>query len=240
MKLSEKIAAIAALASLALFTGANSVPLRAPVAVFVHGGGWVSGTTDMGDPLSGFFTLRRFLFESIDYPKPPAVPLAASVTNISRQIATAVRNGPSIVIGHSAGAHLVATAAFRPGAPLVKCLILLDGVGYDFVGLLKDSPTLEARLKLSWRDAGPLSPAELVTDSPRRPVVYLAAGGDSRRTADQARQFAHLLRGNGMDVTLRVFPAATHNDFRTAFLDPASPISQSVNGFLAAHPACST
>lgn len=239
MKIVRRCVALIALATVVLFAAGTAPPLKAPIAVFVHGGGWVSGTPAMGDPLSGFFRGRQFLFASIDYPKPPAVPLMTSVEQVERQIAVAVRSGPSVVVAHSAGAHLAATAAFRPDAPPIRCLILLDGVGYDLVGLLKSNPTLQQRLGLTWRQAAALSPAELATDSMRRPAVLLAAGGDARGTADQARKFAWVLRGSGMDVTVKIFPDAAHNDFRTAFLDPNSPIAKAASAFLAAHPGCS-
>lgn len=209
-----------------------------PLAMFVHGGGWVSGDASMGAPLSAFFVDRHYGYSSIDYPKLPAVPLSTMVADVQRQMRISVQTGPSIVIGHSAGAHLVATAAFSPGAPMVRCLILLDGIGYDLAGLLVGAPGLQLRLGLNPQTALKYSPTALVPDSNRRPVVYIAAGGDARDTAAQAEQFARILEGNGMKVTLAIFPELTHNDLRTAFLDPASPVSKSVAKFLLAHPRC--
>jgi arylformamidase len=245
VRIIRRIAALAALSVCVLFAaGAAPLPPRptpaAALAVFVHGGGWIAGAPDMGDPMSGFFTLRRFLFRSIDYAKPPAVPLSVSVADVARQVQSAARAGPTTLIGHSAGAHLAATAAFRPGAPLVRCLILLDGIGYDLVQLLRDNPPIAVRLQLDWREAATFSPQALVATSHRRPAVMLAAGGDARGTADQARAFAKVLRAEGVDVTVRLFPEATHNELRTDFLNPASPLSKAVAGFLALHPGCTS
>lgn len=208
-------------------------------AVFVHGGGWVSGTPSMGDPMVGFYKKRRVPFNAIDYPKIPVVKLADMVADVKRQLNDVHRINPLIVVGHSAGAHLAAAATFSPGAPITRCLILLDGIGYDLVSLIATGPGFQSRLNLTPAEAAKLSPLALMAKSKNRPAVLLAAGNDSRGTALQATAFATALGLKGYDVKLAVFPTMSHDAFLADFANPASALSLETAAFLAAHPRCS-
>lgn len=233
---------LAALGGCAAALPADAGPARrtggSPVAVFVHGGGWTAGAPAMGRPMIGFFESRTFAFDAIDYPKRPLTPLALMVKNVRSQLLDAARVGPLTVIGHSVGAHLAAAAAFGPDAPPIRCLILLDGIGYDLPDLLARAPGFSRRLGLLPALAAPLSPTALVATSGRHPAVFIAAGNDRRGTADQARVFTQVLAANGRDVTLKIFKDAEHGDFLHALALPDSAIAKSVAAFLAAHPRC--
>lgn len=227
------------LLAFALLACGQAKPLPAePQAVFVHGGGWRGGTPAAGDLLAPWFAGRGLAFRAIDYRKPPAVPLADSVADVVAAARAAGRMGPLTLIGHSAGAHLAAAAAFGRAAPPVACLVLLDGIGYDLPATLRERPGLQDRTGLSADEAAPFSPTVLATATARRPAVLLAAGGDARGTTAQAQAFAALLRRLGFDVTLALFPEARHADFLRDFAVPESAIAQATDAFLRAHPAC--
>jgi acetyl esterase/lipase len=118
---------------------------KAPVLLFVHGGGWSIGDKRLGSGLKGqHFLGQGWAFASTNYRLVPK----ATVENQAADVASAVaflRRQPGldpqqiVLMGHSAGAHLAALVATDPsylraaGVPMeaIRGVILLDGAGYD-------------------------------------------------------------------------------------------------------------
>ena len=121
---------------------------RAPVLLFVHGGGW-----SIGDKMHAAGDKARWAngqgwaFASANYRLVPQATVEQQAADVASAIAwlraNAAREGLDpdriVLMGHSAGAHLVALVGTDPrylkaaGVPLgaVKGVVLLDGAGYD-------------------------------------------------------------------------------------------------------------
>ena len=121
---------------------------RAPLLLFVHGGGWSIGDKRTGAGVkAAHFTAHGRAFASANYRLVPQASVEQQAADIASAIAWARRNAVAqrldpdriVLMGHSAGAHLVALVGTDPrhlaaaGVPMaaVKSIILLDGAGYD-------------------------------------------------------------------------------------------------------------
>ena len=120
-----------------------------PVIVFVHGGGWKRGDKDnaTGAAKVQHLVAEGFAVASIDYRLVPAATVeqqAADVASALRWLRTnagklGLDPGRMILMGHSAGAHLVALVGTDPrylqaaGMTLhdLRGVIALDGACYD-------------------------------------------------------------------------------------------------------------
>ena len=121
---------------------------RAPLILFVHGGGWSIGDKRSGAGVKGaHFTAQGWAFASANYRLVPQATVEQQAADIAAAIAWARTNATVngldadriVLMGHSAGAHLVALVGTDPrylaaaGVPIsaVKGVVLLDGAGYD-------------------------------------------------------------------------------------------------------------
>jgi acetyl esterase/lipase len=200
-------------------------------AIYVHGGGWVAGSPDSVRPLATRFSAWGYALDAATYRLIPGVTLADEVADVRSEIER-VRAGtatPMIVVGHSAGAHLAATAAMQATTPV--CLILLDGIGYDLPKLLTDRPALQTRLMLTPEQAAPYSPTHLLAAQPLR--MFIAAGNDSRDTRGQGEAFAAAAQAAGFDAAFNHYPDMDHAAFLQHFTQsPPSEFLKAVARFL--------
>lgn len=122
---------------------------RAPLVVFVHGGGWKRGSKDNAGGLwkAPHYTSEHFAYAAINYRLVPdasveqqAADVAASLKYlIDHAAALGIDPRRIVLMGHSAGAHLVALVGtdeqYLKGAGLsfasIRGVILVDGAAYD-------------------------------------------------------------------------------------------------------------
>ena len=121
---------------------------KAPILLFVHGGGWSIGDKRHSiGPKATHFTGTGWAVASANYRLVPQARVEQQAEDIASAIAWlrahAAANGLDpdriVLMGHSAGAHLVALVGTDPrylkaaGVPMsaVKGVVLLDGAGYD-------------------------------------------------------------------------------------------------------------
>lgn len=124
---------------------------RAPLLLFVHGGGWSIGDKRTGaGAKASHFSAQGWAFASANYRLVPQATVEQQAADIAAAIAWARGNAAThgldpdkiVLMGHSAGAHLVALIGTDPrylaaaGVPIgaVKGVVLLDGAGYDIAG----------------------------------------------------------------------------------------------------------
>ncbi|WP_420145355.1 alpha/beta fold hydrolase [Sphingobium sp.] len=130
---------------------------KPPLIIFVHGGGWKRGSKDnaTGAAKVDHFTRLGYAFASIDYRLVPDATVEQQAQDVADAIAHLRGRAGTlgfdpdriILMGHSAGAHLVALvgtdmryfekAGLRPDA--VKGVIPLDGAAYDVARQMQDS-----------------------------------------------------------------------------------------------------
>lgn len=129
-------------------------PAAAPVIFMVHGGGWRHGDKGTGSVVDGKvarWVPRGFLFVSVNYRMLPDAGPAEQERDVAAALAAAQTRAAAlggdprkfIVMGHSAGAHLVALLAASPDGATKQGVkpwlgtILLDSAALDVASLMK-------------------------------------------------------------------------------------------------------
>jgi len=129
----------------------------APLIVFVHGGGWKLGDkrNATGARKVEHLLGEGYAFASINYRLVPAAAVEQQAADVAAAVAWVRRNAGAlgidasriVLMGHSAGAHLVALVGTDPrylasaGLSLrdVRGVIALDGAGYDVPRQMADA-----------------------------------------------------------------------------------------------------
>jgi len=129
----------------------------APLILFVHGGGWKRGSKDnaTGKWKAVHFPALGYAFASIDYRLVPeatveqqAADVAAALKLLIDRADTLGLNRRVVLMGHSAGAHLVALVGtderYLKAAGLsfadLAGVIPIDGAAYDVPAQMSDGP----------------------------------------------------------------------------------------------------
>lgn len=193
------------------------VPARAehaPVIFMVHGGGWTRGDKAAPGVVQNKIDRwlpRGFIFISANYRLLPATPPLQQAQDVALALAMAQRRAAEwggdprqfIVMGHSAGAHLVALLTAEPalasarGAQPWLGTIALDSASLDVVQIVQ-----RPHLRLYDRAFG-ARPTDWLAVSPyqqlRGPVApFLAVCSSQRRdSCAQAHAFARKAEGFG-------------------------------------------
>lgn len=196
---------------------------RAPVQVFVHGGGWRSlSKEDSGFPAPAWRD-AGFLFVALDFALVPAVALDEMVREVRAAVAWLWRNVAAYggdrdrihLSGHSSGAHLVSQCLvadwardFDAPADVIKSAAFVSGLGdLEPVRLSYRN----ASLKLDAAAVGRLS---LVRRPPtvRCPLVAACAEGDTDEFRRQTRAVAEYWRRQGLPSALLELAGRNHFD----------------------------
>jgi acetyl esterase/lipase len=221
-------------------------PSAVPVVVVVHGGFWRQAYgLDLGTPLAVDLTSHGVAAWNIEYRRVgggggyPATlaDVASAVDTLAGPVQAAAGGrldlARVVLLGHSAGGHLVGWAASRErlpdgavgAAPVVRpvgtvsqagVLDLVAGAAADLGGgavtdLLGGPPaTLGDRYALS-------SPAALVPAP--APVVCVHGDADTAVPLDQSERYVRAALASGAQARLRVLPGVDH----LALVEPADP-----------------
>ena len=137
----------------------------APLVLFVHGGGWRRGDKRIAGHMATHFHGRGYAFAAINYRLVPDARPDAQAADVAAAIAMLVRDARwfgvdadrIMLIGHSAGAHLVALvgtdptylAAHRIPISSIDGVVPLDGAGYDVPRQLAAAGPLLRRIYLN-------------------------------------------------------------------------------------------
>lgn len=181
---------------------------KAPLLIFVHGGGWARG--DKAAPAVvgqkvAHWTARGYVVVSVNYRLLPQVRPLAQVDDVARALAWIQRAAPGwgadpeacLLMGHSAGAHLLTLLVADPaigegaGARPARGVVALDTAAFDLVALM-EGPHLPLHDQ-AWGDdpavwrAG--SPIHRLQGRPAAPML-LVCSALRPRVLRQAQQFA--------------------------------------------------
>jgi acetyl esterase/lipase len=204
---------------------------RAPVVVYVHGGGWFKGDKSKIGAKPEWLTRLGFVLVSVNYRLLPvgrhpanAEDIAAAAAWVQRRIAEYGGNPDAMfLLGHSTGAHLVSLvatderflAARGLGLDAVAGVIALDTDCYDLEARIRALAPEDRGLYLAafgghparWRDASPLNH---VTAGTALPPFLLLTAGESTSTHSQTETFARALKRVAAKAQTEAFPAETH------------------------------
>lgn len=226
-----------------------------PVIVWVHGGGWRIGDKGNVGEKAACFTRAGCVFVSINYRLSPAVKHPAHVQDVASAVGwvyknIAARGGDPqriYLIGHSAGAHLVALVAAdlhyleAAGVPAkaLKGVVPLDGGGYDIPALIAFNRLNKDRMEVAfgsdpavWRDA---SPVTHVAAGKGIPPFLLIHAGIREASAEQARELAQALKKAGVAAEVKHAPDKNHMTLNRQLGAVDDVPTQWILAFLAQH-----
>ncbi len=187
----------------------------APVVLYVHGGGWVKGTRKKVYRLPDWLTSRGYMLVAIDYRKVPRTTIDGQVSDVARAIAWTARNikryggDPDriVIMGHSAGAHLVALAAAQGKAGNIRGVIPNDVQAYDLVAYATKRGTIGPMFGRAFSDNpknwvrwSPITYARRASGLPPHLVMYSRSQGERRRSISLG--YANVLKSRGVRVSV--------------------------------------
>lgn len=126
----------------------------APVIVFVHGGAWAIGDKDNPGVVpnkAAYWLPQGYVFVSINYRMLPAADPLVQADDVAHAVAAVQKLAPQwgadasrvVLMGHSAGAHLVALLGADParlrkaGAQVPRGIVALDSAALNVVQILQ-------------------------------------------------------------------------------------------------------
>jgi len=216
----------APLQTLAFWAPAAKAAQPAPLILFVHGGGWKRGDKDnaTGQAKIAHFRAQGYAVASINYRLVPeatveqqAADVASALAHV-RAYATDLAIDPAriVLMGHSAGAHLVALVGTDPrylaavglDERAVAGIVPIDGAAYDVPRQLEiggrfmqetygqafgTDPARQRAISPTLQAAAPNAPAFLILHVQRKDGT------------EQARALAEALRKAGTQVQINDF-----------------------------------
>lgn len=235
------------------WAGAQS---NAPLVVFVHGGGWKRGDKNMmkGSAKLAHWQAQGYAVASVNYRLVPdatveqqAADIAAAVAYLKNNAATLGFDGRRIVlVGHGAGAHLVALVGTDPqwlgGAGLrldeIAGIVPLDGAAYDVAAQMGENPRLMGETYQQAFGSDPvrqraLSPT-LHAATPNAPS-FLILHVQRRDAAAQSEALGEALRAAGTEVRVQGFAGRGlrgHAEINRKLGEPDYPATPVVDAWL--------
>lgn len=238
--------------SLDIYT-ADPVGTSSPVLVYVHGGGYAVGdkawSKDL-DPKPEYFTQTLgYVFISINYRLLPEGRYPVNVQDMANAIAwvhdniTDFGGDPEhiVIMGHSAGAGLVAQVAteqrflINAGKHLssLRGVIAIDGSSYDLTQSEEREAILIERYGRDWQQASPL--AHVAPDEGIPPFLFLHVTGEvGPRTQSewQSNVMATALRAAGVRADVVALSHVEHFGANERMGQPDDPTTLAVERFL--------
>ncbi|WP_341677107.1 alpha/beta hydrolase [Niveibacterium sp. SC-1] len=220
----------------------------APLLILVHGGGWRFGDKAhravVENKVARWVT-KGFVVVSVNYRLLPDTPVARQVEDVAQAIAAAQKQaagwgaerGLTVLMGHSAGAHLVALLAAASDS-LAKLdvtpaqgVVLLDSAALDVPAIMnmRHLPLYDRAFgkdPLHWRELSPLH----VLDA-QGPAVLAVCSSRREQACPQAQAFAKAAELGGRAV--QVLPEdLSHREINTE-LGRESAYTRAVETFMA-------
>ena len=204
---------------------------KSPVLIFVHGGAWRTGDKlNRNHSKKGlFFAKKGFLFVSINYRLSPQVQHPTHSEDVAKAFAHVFNNCHKwggnkkrmYLMGHSAGAHLVALLTTKSqllqqhglSNRHISGTVLLDGAGYDIPFIKRFNPWSFRRLyeQAFGTNEQTLLEASPINYSSQRGVAPMLILHVNRRMAKyQSEQLGNALQQGGNRATVRMVPGKSH------------------------------
>lgn len=217
----------------------------APVVLYVHGGGWVKGSRKKVYRLPDWLTSKGYLLVAIDYRKVPKTTIDGQVKDVSAAIrwvrARIRRYGGDpkriVIMGHSAGAHLVSMVAAKHKGGALRGVIPNDVQAYDVVAYagLRGSlgyPYANAfgSNPRNWVRWSPSTWARRSSDLPPHLVMYSGSQRERRRSISLG--YANLLKSRGTRVSVFHGGRYTHGSIARKLGTSGDKATKAVEKFL--------
>ena len=221
-----------------------------PVVFYVHGGGWANGDkTNPGmENKLAYWLPKGYAVVSADYRMVPVAAPLEQARDIARAVAATQAHAADwgidpkrvVLMGHSAGAHLVALLGADPrmlseaGATRPLGVVSLDSGALDVPSLMS-----QPRVPKLYTDAFGTDPKAWVAASPkqrltREALPMLIVCSSTRRfptsPCDEGRAFAQ--KANALGVPMQVLPEAMNHGEINHDLGEPSAYTQAVSGWI--------
>lgn len=225
-----------------------------PLIVFVHGGGWEKGDKKAGTRLLARFSANyaaNYAYASINYRLAPNASIKDAASDVAQAVAYLQKHAAEYSIdpkriglmGHSAGAHLVALAAVDPkyfadagvSAESIRGVVLLDCGGCDLEGDMTKIRNGQMREIFGsdpqvWKV---YSPAALAGGVTRPPPFMITYSPDRRRSVGNAEPLAAALSPHCQACVLKPY-SKEHMSFLRDLTNPDDPMTKDILDFLKA------
>lgn len=228
---------------------------RAPVLLFVHGGGWSIGDKTHAAPdKAKWANAKGWAFASANYRLVPQATVEQQAADVAAAIAwlraNAAKEGLDadrvVLMGHSAGAHLAALVGTDPqylkaaGVPMgaIKGVVLLDGAGYDVptqasaeMNLVR--PMYEAAFSKDPKRQAALSPTRhaAAPNVSRWLILPIERRQDSQA---QSKGLADALSRAGASARVVAVPGESHGSLNKGLGESGDFATEQVERFLSA------
>jgi acetyl esterase/lipase len=225
-------------ALLDIYSPANASQL--PVMIFIHGGGWKHGDRTYVQDKPDCFVKNGYIFVSIDYRMLPGVDVATEAKDVEAAYAFVRQNiaqyggdpAKIVMMGHSAGCHLLALAMMRGGLPGVRGVVLNDSGGYK-VSDLATNGKMRGLYKEPFADPSQwdaLSPVTYLNSGPH--PATLIAYSHVKLHQKTSKRFAAQLKATGTRVELFDGTAYSHAEINRGFGGSAADFTAATLAFL--------
>ncbi|MEM7215700.1 MAG: alpha/beta hydrolase [Pseudomonadota bacterium] len=219
---------------------------KAPVIIYVHGGGWIKGNREKIYNLDTFATQRGWMLVSIQYRPVPRTNIDGQIRDVVRSINWVRRNisrhggdkNRIVIMGHSAGSHLVSLVAAKRLGGKLRGVVANDVQAYDMVayGSLRGSlPRVYAAAfgsnPANWVKWSPVTYVRSGPSGGLPPFMILYSGSNYERRQILANGFAGDLRAKGARVTLFDGRRYTHGSIARG-IGPSRQVTVAVERFL--------
>lgn len=195
---------------------------NAPVLVFIHGGGWISGDKSLYTHVGHTFARQGLMTVLINYRLTPEVRHPGHIQDVARAFAWVRENihifggdpDTLFVSGHSAGAHLASLLALNEsylnaeglGNEAIQGVVAISGV-YLIEPEERALRTVFTRNPQTREDASPIHQFSL----PAPPFLFLYAQFDLITLDIQARDLYRLFIQNGGQADIQEIRLRTHD-----------------------------
>lgn len=224
------------------FSSAQSFAAKAkPTLVFVHGGAWVSGRASEYLELAEILNTRGYCTVVIEYRLAPGTQhpgqiedLQASLKQLKSSKSESCDHDRLILMGHSAGAHMIAYWATLYDNKVVKGFIGIEGI-YDIPALVTKWPGYKDQFiskefggSDKWKSASPT----LLTFKNKAPWLVIHSEQDELVDVNQSAEFVQHLKQEKLKAELLLLKRETHFGSLESLKEKTSPASLAVERFI--------
>jgi arylformamidase len=222
---------------------------NSPVMIYLHGGGWRGGTRSNVDSKPAAYNAHGFVFVSIDYRVIPEVTVTDEAGDAARAIRwmrdniTQYGGDPSriFLMGHSAGAHLIAlvgtNSQYLEAVGLsfadLRGVVAIDAQAYDVTALMEaiGRPAYGPYFDALGSDPAvweQLSPITYVAPRKGIPPFFVAYSGAEAAHPEISRAFVAALEGAGIPTTMLPVTDKSHSQIIREFGRAGDVVSEAV------------
>ena len=223
-----------------------------PLIVFAHGGGWQHGDKTPGTRLLAPSFSSTTTFASVNYRLAPSATIKDAASDVARAIAYLEQHAADyaidptriVLMGHSAGAHLVALVAtdgsylVQAGVapPAIRGVVLLDCAGCDIEAFMERKPRNKTLRGLfgadrdSWRATSPVALARSAAQIPPFMVTY---SPDRPGSASDAQSLSTALATHCQGCVSKGYPKE-HMSFVRDLANPDDAMTKDIRDFIKA------